>query len=149
MEHTMTETSQFALDCTTSIIEAFVSHNDVHPAQLPALIVHVHAAVRAISETPALVEETPKTTPAQIRKSITPDALISFVDGKPYKTLGRHLRAHGLSRDEYRAKYGLPADYPMTAANYSAQRSELAKALGLGQIRKGKGKGAAKLKRVA
>jgi predicted transcriptional regulator len=72
-------------------------------------------------------------TPARIRKSITPDALISFFDGKPYKTLKRHLAVHGLTPRSYCERYGQPAGYPMTAPNYSAQRAGLAKGFGLGQ----------------
>ncbi|MCP1557927.1 UNVERIFIED_ORG: putative transcriptional regulator [Methylobacterium sp. SuP10 SLI 274] len=67
----------------------------------------------------------------QVRKSITPDALISFIDGKPYKTLKRHLSAHGLDPYSYCQRYGLPNDYPMVAAAYAARRSELAKSIGL------------------
>jgi predicted transcriptional regulator len=74
-----------------------------------------------------------KATPAQIRKSITRDALISFEDGKPYKTLKRHLTTFGLTIEQYRAKWGLPADYPTVAPSYSEARSAMAKALGLGQ----------------
>ena len=79
--------------------------------------------------------EVEKATPAEIKRSITPDALISFIDGKPYKTLKRHLTGHGLDPQSYRLRYGLPADYPMVATNYAAQRSELAKSLGLGRAR--------------
>ncbi len=71
-----------------------------------------------------------------IRKTVTPDHIISLEDGKPYKSLKRHLTTRGLSPDEYRQKWGLPHDYPMVAATYAAQRSELAKTLGLGQIRR-------------
>lgn len=74
--------------------------------------------------------------PAQIRKSITPDALISFVDGKPYKTLKRHLTGNGMTIEEYRERYGLPRYYPSTAGSYSEERSKLALALGLGNQRK-------------
>ena len=74
----------------------------------------------------------------QVRKSITPDALISFVDNKPYKTLKRHLTRHGLTMDDYRARYGLPSDYPSVAPNYSAARSEMAKKMGLGAQRRGR-----------
>ena len=86
---------------------------------------------------PANVQAGPKLSAAEIRKSITPDALISFIDGKPYKTLKRHLTTHGLDPAGYRAKYGLPADYPIVSEKYSAARSELARMLGLGQSRKG------------
>jgi predicted transcriptional regulator len=67
---------------------------------------------------------------------VTPDALISFIDGKPYKTLKRHLSRNGLTIEQYRERFGLPRDYPSTAASYSAQRSELARSLGLGQQRR-------------
>ena len=74
-----------------------------------------------------------KPTAAQVRKSITPDALISFIDGKPYKMLKRHLTTHGLTGKAYQERYGLPLNYPMTALSYSAARSALAKKLGLGR----------------
>ena len=77
-----------------------------------------------------------KLSAAQIRKSVTHDHIVSFEDGKPYKTLRRHLTLRGLTPEAYREKWGLPRDYPMTAASYSAQRSELARALGLGQQRR-------------
>ncbi len=86
------------------------------------------------SGTPEPVElETPKPDKAAIRKSLHPDHLISFIDGRPYKSLKRHLTTQGLTPDEYRDRYGLPKDYPMVAPSYSAQRSELAKTLGLGR----------------
>ncbi|WP_246693323.1 MucR family transcriptional regulator [Methylobacterium sp. WL2] len=100
-------------------------------------IAATHAALSGIgqdSATAAPVAD--KLTPAQIRKSITPDALISFEDGKSYKTLRRHLTIRGLSPEAYREKWGLPRDYPMTAVSYSEQRSKLALALGLGNQRK-------------
>ena len=103
---------------------------------MPGLIANVHAAVTGLSQAPATSEPETKATPAQIRKSITPEALISFEDGKPYKTLRRHLTIRGLTAEAYRAKQGLPADYPMVAASYSEQRSSLAKSLGLGQQRR-------------
>ena len=80
--------------------------------------------------------EIEKPTAAQIRKSVTPDHLISFLDGKPYRSLKRHLTSQGMTPAEYRQKFGLPHDYPMVAASYAAARSELAKNLGLGQIRR-------------
>ncbi len=81
-----------------------------------------------------------KPTAAQIRKSVTDAALISFIDGKPYKTLKRHLTTHGETLASYKAKYGLPGDYPSTAPSYSAQRSEMARRIGLGSARKGQRK---------
>jgi predicted transcriptional regulator len=76
------------------------------------------------------------TPPVPIRKSVTPDHIISLEDGKAYKSLKRHLTTRGLTPVEYRQKWGLPSDYPMVAPNYAAQRSELAKATGLGQQRR-------------
>ncbi|MCJ2011792.1 MucR family transcriptional regulator [Methylobacterium sp. J-076] len=125
------------IELTADIASAYVSKNSVRPADIPELIAGIHAALASlgkgsIPEAPAV--ENP--TPAQIRKSITPDALISFVDGKPYKTLKRHLSRNGMTVEQYQERFGLPRDYPSTAANYSAQRSKLAHSLGLGQQRK-------------
>jgi predicted transcriptional regulator len=77
--------------------------------------------------------EVEKPTPAQIRKSVRHDGIVSFIDGKTYKTLKRHLSANGLDPYSYRERYGLPADYPMIAPSYAEQRSAIAKAIGLGQ----------------
>ncbi|WP_336491189.1 MucR family transcriptional regulator [Methylobacterium nigriterrae] len=115
------------------IVSAYVSNNNLPIADLPGLLSQVHAALTGLGRPAAPVEEVERATPAQVRKSITPDALISFIDGKPYKTLKRHLTGHGLDPYSYRARFGLPADYPMVAANYAAQRSELAKSIGLGR----------------
>ncbi len=71
-------------------------------------------------------------SPAEIRKSVRPDGLVSFLDGRSYKTLKRHLTAYVLTPERYRERFGLPADYPLVAAGYAAQRSALAKAIGLG-----------------
>ena len=117
-------------------MSAYLSNNHVAVSDLPALIASVHAAVNGLGQALATSEPEVKATPAQIRKSITPDALISFEDCKAYKTLRRHLTIRGLSPEAYRVKHGLPADYPMVTASYSAQRSSLAKSLGLGQQRR-------------
>ncbi len=124
------------IDLAADIVSAYVSKNNVPIAELPSLIASVHASLSTLGQPAATPAEDHKVTAAQIRKSVTPDALISFIDGKPYKSLKRHLTTRGLTPDEYRQKYGLPRDYPMVAANYAAQRSELAKSLGLGQIRR-------------
>ena len=125
------------IDLATDLVSAYVSNNSVRAADLPELLANVHAAIAGLTGTSAAAEtKVEKLTPAQIRKSITPDALISFIDGKPYKTLKRHLSGNGMTIEEYRARFGLPRDYPSTAASYSAQRSELARALGLGQQRR-------------
>lgn len=125
------------IELAVDIVAAYVSNNSVPATELPGLIDIVHVALSQL--TPAQAgsnRPVEKLTAAQIRKSITKEHLISFEDGKPYKTLRRHLTLRGLSPEAYRAKWGLPLDYPMTAASYSAQRSELARALGLGQQRR-------------
>jgi len=95
----------------------------------------VDTASSAPTKTEIPVEAYPLDLPsaAQIRKSITPDALISFEDGRGYKTLKRHLSLRGLTPDQYRDKWGLPRDYPMVSPNYSIARSTMAKSLGLGR----------------
>ncbi|TXN29121.1 MucR family transcriptional regulator [Methylobacterium sp. WL19] len=126
------------IELAADIVAAYVSNNSVPVTALADLLSNVHAAISGLTaggESASAPGKIEKLTPAQIRKSITPDALISFEDGKSYKTLKRHLTLRGLSPETYRAKYGLPADYPMTAPSYSAQRSALARSLGLGQIR--------------
>ncbi|TSE12230.1 MucR family transcriptional regulator [Mesorhizobium intechi] len=115
------------------IVAAYVSNNPLPVAELPKLISDVHAALQGIG-TPA-AEPVVKLEPAvSIRKSVTPDYIICLEDGKKFKSLKRHLNVHyNLSPDEYRAKWSLPADYPMVAPNYAAARSALAKAAGLGR----------------
>jgi predicted transcriptional regulator len=124
------------IDLVADIVSAYVSKNNVPVAELAGLIASVHASLSGLGQPAAAPAEDHKITPAQIRKSVTPDAITSFIDGKPYKSLKRHLTSNGLTPDEYRQKYGLPRDYPMVAAAYAAQRSELAKSLGLGQLRR-------------
>ena len=125
------------IELTTEIVSAYVANNSVPAAELPALLSGVHAAIAGLGSPSTQAEAGPeKPTPAQIKKSITPDALISFIDGKPYKTLKRHLAGNGMTIEQYRVRYGLPRDYPSTAASYSAQRSALAKSAGLGQQRR-------------
>lgn len=116
------------------IVAAYVTHNHVAAAELPALLGTVHRALAGLG-LPAVEPqpEVEKPSPAEIRRSIREDGLTSFIDGRPYQTLKRHLTRHGLTPEGYRARYGLPVDYPMTAPGYSARRSELAKAIGLGQ----------------
>lgn len=124
------------MDLTTTIVAAYVSNNSVRPGDMPDLLASVHTALTGLGQdASAEAPAAQKLTPAQIRKSVTPDALISFIDGKPYKTLKRHLGGNGLTIEQYRERFGLPRDYPSTAASYSAQRSELARSLRLGQQR--------------
>ena len=122
------------IELTTDIVAAYVSNNSVPVAELPTLLSGVRAALAGLGAPSASAEpKAEKLTAAQIRKSVTPDALISFLDGKPYKTLKRHLTANGCNPHSYRARYGLPADYPMVAVSYAEHRSALAKAIHLGR----------------
>lgn len=125
------------VELAADLVSAYVSNNSLPAADLPGLLVQVHTALSTLSAPAAVTfDNHEKASSSQIKKSITPDALISFIDGKPYKTLKRHLSTHGLDFETYRARYGLPADYPTVSANYSAARSALAKDLGLGQQRR-------------
>ncbi len=116
------------------IAAAYLGKSYVAPGEIPAVISQIAislAAVRAIEpEAPAQQVDKRKLSPAQIRKSITRDALISFEDNRPYKTLRRHLASKGLSPETYRSMWGLPDDYPMVAPSYREARASLAKAHG-------------------
>lgn len=125
------------LGLTADLVAAYVTNNSVPASELPGLMAKVHASLSGLTSAASAEPGKPEPlTPSQIKKSITPDALISFEDGKSYKTLRRHLTLRGLSAEAYREKWGLPPDYPMTSASYSAHRSELARSLGLGQQRR-------------
>jgi predicted transcriptional regulator len=124
-------------ELTVDLLGAFVSNNNVRAEDLPKLIAETHAALAAI-DAPAAArpeEAAPEFTPAvSARKSLgSRDHIISMIDGKPYRSLKRHLSANGLTPDEYRQRYKLPATYPMVAPGYSEQRREVAKRLGLGR----------------
>jgi predicted transcriptional regulator len=124
---------------TAELVAAYVSNNSLPVSELPALITRVHDAIAALAsgttpaETGTATPDVERPGPAQIRKSVRHDGIVSFIDGKTYKTLKRHLTGHGLDPKSYRDRYGLPADYPMVAPSYAEQRSALAKAIGLGQ----------------
>jgi predicted transcriptional regulator len=126
--------SSSTVELTVNVVSAYIGNytHKVAATEVAKLIETVHHALiggQAVAEAPQSVA----LTKAQIRKSITDNALISFVDGKHYKMLARHLNTQGLTPEKYRTRYGLPADYPMTAPAYSEHRSALAKASGLGR----------------
>ena len=125
------------VDLTAEIVAAYVGKNTVAQAELPKLIAEVHRALSGAVNHVPVREEMPDMKPAvTIKKSLTADYLICLEDGKKFKSLRRHLRSHyNLSPEQYREKWGLPADYPMVAPNYAQARSSLAKRMGLGQRR--------------
>ena len=130
----MAESETDLVTLTAEVAAAYFDNNTVEIDDIGRVIAEVHQALAAIGNPP--VEEAPtedRQTPAQIRKSVTADHLISFIDGRKFKTLKRHLSLHGMTPADYREYYGLPSDYPMVAPNYSAARSTLAVAAGLGQ----------------
>lgn len=138
MQNAESQTAEY-LDPTGKIVSAYVSNNPVQSAGLPDLIRNVYVALAglALGTVTAVPEGSrEKPTAAQIRKSVTNDGIISFLDGKTYQTMKRHLTGHGFDPRGYRASFGLPADYPMVSPGYAAKRSELAKSLGLGRTAK-------------
>ena len=136
------------LGLTEKIVSAYVANNAVSSANLPDLIKAVYAALDNVS-TGAGTPSLPKPA-VPIKRSVTPNHVVCLEDGKKFKMLKRHLKTdHNLTPKEYRDRWGLPSDYPMTAPNYAKARSELAKKIGLGRKRKivkpkAKGKSAAK-----
>src|SRR5271156_4136674 len=123
------------IQLAAEIVAAFVSNNPLPKGELPSLIQAVHiAVVRLAAEPESGQPQVEEQTPAvPVRKSITPDYLICLDDGKRFKSLRRHLIGLGLTPDQYREKWNLPSDYPMVAPNYAAQRSAMAKSIGLGR----------------
>jgi predicted transcriptional regulator len=124
------------ISLSADIVAAYVTHNSVPPGGLPALIESVHSALTRLGAVEAVPEPEALVPAVPIRKSITPGFLICLDDGKKFKSLKRHLASHGMTPDQYRAKWNLPKDYPVTAPDYAAKRSALAKSIGLGQLRK-------------
>src|SRR3954454_16184582 len=127
------------IELAADLVSAFVSNNPVPAAELPALIGTVHAALtKTANGSSQQPTEEPKKAPAvSVKKSVQPDYIVCLEDGKRFKSLKRHLRTvYDLTPEQYRAKWGLPADYPMVAPNYAAARSELAKSMGLGAQRR-------------
>jgi len=135
------EGSSELLKLVSEIVASYVSNNPVPVSELPAMIRSVHATLGGLSGSLAIDAVTSQKPAVTIKKSITPEYLICLEDGKKLKMLKRYLRSrYGLSPDQYRTKWGLPADYPMVASNYAAQRSEFAKKIGLGRTAPIKGR---------
>lgn len=122
------------LRMTTEVVAAYVRNNTLPTAQLADVISGVYHSLKTLEGRTAQPKQEPLKPAVPIRKSITADYLICLEDGKKLKMLKRHLRStYNLSPDEYRQKWGLPADYPMVAPNYAEQRSAFAKKIGLGR----------------
>ena len=122
-------------ELTADIVSAYVSNNAVNSGTLPEIISSVYGALSALLSPPPVAEPERPAPAVPVKKSVTPDYIISLEDGRRYKSLKRHLNGRGLTPDQYRAKWGLPSDYPMVASNYAKQRSELARSMGLGRKR--------------
>ncbi len=119
------------LELTAHIVSAYVEKNRLPASGLSDLIASVSASIGGLGQ-PAVPEVVPPVPAVNPKRSVTPDFIICLEDGKKFKSLKRHLGVHyGLTPDAYRAKWGLPADYPMVAPNYAASRSQLAKSIGL------------------
>jgi predicted transcriptional regulator len=122
------------MQMTASVVSAYVANNMLPANQLSDVIATVFSSFQSLGNGHVEPRSEAARPAISIKKSITPDYLVCLEDGKKLKTLKRHLRTtYNLTPDEYRAKWGLPADYPMVAPNYAAQRSAFAKEIGLGR----------------
>lgn len=122
---------------TSDIVAAHVSNNVVAVGDLPTVITNVYNALSGLGQA-APVVETPPEPAVSIRSSVKPDHIVCLEDGKKLKMLKRHLMTHyNMTPEQYRARWGLPADYPMVAPEYAAKRRELAKQIGLGRTSAG------------
>jgi predicted transcriptional regulator len=122
------------VELTAGIVSAYVESAAIPVAELPALIRRVHKALSVAASGETAIEGVPLIPAVPIKASITPDYLICLEDGMKFRSMKRHLRnAYDLSPVDYRAKWGLPKDYPMVAPSYAAARSDMAKRMGLGR----------------
>ena len=125
------------IDLTANIVSAYLSNNPTPASEIPNLINQVHSALLRVSSGRSDGPPEPAKPAVSVKKSINPDYLVCLEDGKRFKSLKRHLRTqYNMTPEQYRDKWGLPADYPMVAPNYAVARSQLAKKMGLGQQRR-------------
>jgi predicted transcriptional regulator len=130
-------TGKSFIELTADIVSAYVSNNPTPAADMSALIGQVHAALLRLSTGRVEPPLEPAKPAVSLKKSISPEYLVCLEDGKRFKSLKRHLRTqYNMTPEQYREKWGLPADYPMVAPNYAVARSNLAKKMGLGQQRR-------------
>jgi predicted transcriptional regulator len=133
----MNEMHETFITLTADIVAAHVSNNSVAVNDLPTLISNVHTALAALGGPAPAAPEVKQEPAVSIRASIKPDYVVCLEDGKKLKMLKRHLMTHyNMTPEQYRTKWGLPADYPMVAPNYAEQRRTLAKSIGLGTKRR-------------
>ena len=143
METPQSDINETLITLTSDIVAAHVSNNDVAVTDLPGLITSVYTALANLGEAP-VVEEVKLQPAVAVRNSVKPDYIVCLEDGKKLKMLKRYLRTnYDMSPEDYRARWGLPADYPMVAPNYAETRRDLAKKIGLGRkpgtvVRKGR-----------
>jgi len=145
MDATHADVNEMLITLTSDIVAAHVSNNSVSVDDVPALISNVYGALAGLGQA-AVVEDKLPEPAVSIRASIKPDYIACLEDGKKLKMLKRHLMTHyNMTPDQYRARWSLPADYPMVAPNYAEKRRELAKKIGLGRkpgVKRGRKKAA-------
>lgn len=133
MDNVLNDMKETLITLTSDIVAAHVSNNNVQVEDLSALISNVYSALAGLGEPAPVVEKLPEPA-VSIRASVKPDHIVCLEDGKKLKMLKRHLMTHyNLTPEQYRARWGLPADYPMVAPNYAEKRRELAVKIGLGR----------------
>ena len=133
MDATQADTNEMLITLTSDIVAAHVSNNSVSVDDVSTLITKVFGALAGLGQA-IVVEETLPEPAVSIRSSVKPDFIVCLEDGKKLKMLKRHLMTHyNMTPDQYRARWSLPADYPMVAPNYAEKRRELAKKIGLGR----------------
>lgn len=136
MDNIQADMNETLITLASDIVSAHVSNNSVAVEDLPTLITNVYGALAGLGGTAPVVEEKPEPA-VSIRASVKPDYIVCLEDGKKLKMLKRHLMTHyQMTPEQYRAKWNLPADYPMVAPNYAEQRRSLAKKIGLGTKRR-------------
>jgi predicted transcriptional regulator len=144
MDNPQADMNETLITLTSDIVAAHVSNNSVGVDDLATLISNVYGALASLGQTAPAAEKVPEPA-VSIRASIKPDYIICLEDGKKLKMLKRHLMTHySLTPDQYRARWNLPADYPMVAPNYAEKRRDLAKKIGLGRkpgVTRGRKKG--------
>ncbi|MDX9688886.1 MAG: MucR family transcriptional regulator [Alphaproteobacteria bacterium] len=130
-------TNERLLGLAAQIISAYLSHNPMSPADLPAFMANVYQNLSRLDSSAPTAPETRPDPAVPVRRSVAPEYIICLEDGKKLKMLKRHLKtAYNMTPEQYRERWNLPADYPMVAPNYAKQRSKLAKQIGLGTGRR-------------